>query len=122
MGKNSSRPAGEHSREEGGFRGRADVPDRVDPSMNPMEAAGATASGNGPSVHPYAFELFQADQTVLPVGDRRDLQVPVPRSKPKGRFVRYGSTKGRFVQATWTFRPVGGGRQRCAHGASEAAG
>src|SRR3954447_197556 len=109
MRKNGVRPAREHSREEGRFRRRADVAHRIDASVNSMEAAGALASGNGPPVHLYAFELFQADQAMLPVGDPRDLQVPASRSKPKGRFVKYRSTSDRFVQATWTFRPVGGG-------------
>src|SRR3954452_15356590 len=116
MGKNGTRPAREHSRKEGSFQRRADVAHRVDASMNSMEATGALASGNGPSAHSSSFELFQGDQAMLPVGDPRNLQVPASRSKPRGRFVNSRSTTRRFVQAPWTFRPVGGGRQRRAHG------
>jgi hypothetical protein len=41
--------------------------------MDSMEAAGPLASGNGSSVHSHSFELFQADQAVLSVGDPGDL-------------------------------------------------
>jgi hypothetical protein len=95
--ENGAWPAREYSRKEGSFRRRADVADQVDASVDSMEATGALASGNGPSVHPHAFELFQADQAMLPVSDPRDLQVPASRSKPKGRFVNYRVTTGRFV-------------------------
>jgi hypothetical protein len=79
MGKNGARPAREHSRKKGSFRRRADVANRIDASMKSMEAAGALASGDGPSIHSHCFELFQADQAMLPVGDPRDLQVPASR-------------------------------------------
>lgn len=87
MGKNGARTTREHSREEGRFRRRADVPHRIDASMYSVEAAGPPPSGNGPSVHSQSFELFQADQAMLPVGNPGDLQVPASRSSPKGRFV-----------------------------------
>jgi len=78
--------------------------------MNSMQAAGALASGGGPSIHPDSFQLFQADQAVLPVGDPGDFQIPPPRSKTTGRTVGFSGATGWSVKATWTFRPVGGGR------------
>jgi hypothetical protein len=62
-----------------------------------MKAAGALASGNGPSVHADSFELFQADQAMLAVGEPSDFKVAASRSEPKGRFVNYRSMMGRFV-------------------------
>lgn len=121
MGKDGTRTAREHSRKEGGFRRRVDVANRIDAAMNSMEASGALASRNGPAVHSYVFELFQADQAMLSVSDPRDLQVPASRSKPRGRFVNYRSVRGRLVQTTSTFRPVGEEGWQRAHGALEAA-
>jgi hypothetical protein len=122
MRQYGTRPAHEYSREKCCFRRRADVPDRVDASMDSMEAAGPLASGNGPSIDPHAFELFEADQAVLPVRDPGNLEVPSSRSKPTGRFVEFQLTMGRFVKPRWTDRPVGGCRGGGICHASEAYG
>ncbi|HET7591000.1 MAG TPA: hypothetical protein VFK14_12570 [Solirubrobacterales bacterium] len=52
--------------------------------MDSMEAAGPLASRGGPSVHPDPFQLFQADQAVLLIGDPGDVEVPASWSKPMG--------------------------------------
>jgi hypothetical protein len=62
--------------------------------MDSMEATGPLTSGSGPAIHPYLFQLFQADQSVLPIGDPGDFQVPPSRSKPMGRFVKSRLTTG----------------------------
>lgn len=81
---------------------------REDASMDSMQTTSPLTSGGSPSIHPYFFQLFQADQAVLPIGDPRDFQVPASWLKPMGRFVGFRLMMGRSVKARWTYRPVGG--------------
>lgn len=78
--QNRPLPTGKNGSEENALDGQSWVTDREDPLVDPVESTCLHSGGSGSPIHSDAFELSQCHETVLPVCDRSDLEIPTARS------------------------------------------